>query len=51
MHVIVCICACDFQDEIFLRGEECKTQVNLNFSKKKKKDKHDELALQYRLKT
>ena len=24
----------DFEDEIFLRGEECKTRVNLNFSEK-----------------
>ena len=23
MHVIVCICVCEFWDEIFLRGEEC----------------------------
>ena len=43
MHVIVCICACEFRDEIFLRGEKCKTQVNLNFSKKKW-GKHGELA-------
>ena len=41
--MIVCICACEFQDEILLRGEECKTWVNLNFSKKKK-GKHNELA-------
>ena len=37
MHVIVCV---NFEDEILLRGgrgrEECKTQVNLNFSKKGK---------------
>ena len=33
MHVIVCICACEFRDEILLRGEECKTRVNLSFSK------------------
>ena len=29
--VYVCV---NFGDEIFLRGEECKTRVNLNFSKK-----------------
>ena len=23
MHVIVCICVCEFWDEILLRGEEC----------------------------
>ena len=43
MHVIVCICACEFRDKILLRGEECKTQVNLNFSKKKL-GKHSELV-------
>ena len=31
MHVIVGICAREFRDEILLRGEECKTQVNLKF--------------------
>ena len=31
MYVIVCICACEFREEILLRGEECKTWVNLNF--------------------
>ena len=30
------ICACEFHDEILLREEECKTRVNLNFSKKNK---------------
>ena len=44
MHVIICIRACEFWDEILLRGEEYKTWVNLNFSKKKKKGKHGELA-------
>ena len=43
MHVIVRICACEFRDEILLRGEECKTQVNLSFSKKKW-SKNSELA-------
>ena len=38
------ICACEFRDEILLKGEECKTRVNLNFSKKKKKGKQGELA-------
>ena len=23
MHVIVCMCVCEFRDEIILRGEEC----------------------------
>ena len=23
MHVIICICVCEFRDEILLRGEEC----------------------------
>ena len=31
----MCMCV-NFGDEILLRGEECKTRVNLNFSKKKK---------------
>ena len=44
MHVIVCICACEFLDKIFLRVEECKIRVNLNFCKKKKKGKHGELT-------
>ena len=27
-----CMCLCvNFEGEIILRGEECKTQVNLNF--------------------
>ena len=43
VHVIICICACEFWDEIILRGEECKNQVNLSFSKKKW-CKHGELA-------
>ena len=42
MHVLVCICACEFREEILLREEECKTWVNLNFSKKN--GKHGELA-------
>ena len=42
MHVIICICVCAFRDEI-LRVEECKTRVNLNFSKNKMV-KHDDLA-------
>ena len=37
MCVCVCVCvhACELRDENLLRGEECKTQVNLNFSNKK----------------
>ena len=32
-----CMYMCvNFGDEILLRGEECKTQENLNFSEKKK---------------
>ena len=42
MHVIVCICEREFRDEINIRGEKCKTRVNLSFSKKK--GKHGELA-------
>ena len=42
--MIVCICACEFWDEILLREEECKTWVKLNFSKKKSWGKHGELA-------
>ena len=29
----MCMCV-EFQDEIFLRGEECKTQKKFNFSEK-----------------
>ena len=36
MHVIVCVMYMNFKDEILLRGEECKTRVNLNFSEKGK---------------
>ena len=50
MHVLVCICACEFREEILLREEECKTRVNLNFSKKKMANMVN-LLLQYRLKT
>ena len=38
MHVIVCICACEFWDEIILR-EECKTQEKLIFLEKGQKGK------------
>ena len=31
LNVYVCV---NFGDEILLRGEECKTRVNLNFSEK-----------------
>ena len=50
MHVILCICACEFQDEILLRREECKTQVNLSFSKKNRANTMN-LPLRYMLKT
>ena len=36
----------NFGDEILLRGEKCKTQINLNFSKKWQNGK---LLLQYKL--
>ena len=42
MLVIVSICACEFRDRILFKGKECKTRVNLNFSKKW--GKHGELA-------
>ena len=29
-----CVCVLDFKDEILLRGEECKTRVNLNLFQK-----------------
>ena len=44
LNVYVCV---NFGDEILLRAEECQTQVNLNFSEKKK----GKLPLQYRLQT
>ena len=38
MHVIVCICVCEFQDEILFREEECKTwEKNFKFMKKRGK--------------
>ena len=46
MHMIVCVVCVNFEDEILLRGEECKTKENLNYSIKWKNDK---LSLQYRL--
>ena len=37
MHVIWNVYVCvNFRDEILLKGEECKTQVNLNFFEKGK---------------
>ena len=33
MHVIVCICVCEFRDEILLRGGECEAPENSNFLK------------------
>ena len=35
-NVYLCM---NFEDEILFRGEECKTQVNLNFSEKWQNDK------------
>ena len=37
MHVIVCVVCVNFEDEIILRGEECKTRTNLIFPKKRAK--------------
>ena len=34
LNVYVCV---NFRDEILLRGEQCKTRVNLNFFEKKSK--------------
>ena len=50
MHAIVCICVCEFRDEILLRVEECKTRVNLNFSKKNGANMVN-LPLRYKWKT
>ena len=33
--MIVCVVCVNFEDEIILKGAECKTHANLNFSKKK----------------
>ena len=44
-YVFVCV---NFEDEILLRGEECKTRVNLNFSKEGQNGK---LPLLYELQT
>ena len=30
MHVIVCICVCEFRDEILLRVEGCETPDKVN---------------------
>ena len=43
LYVYVCV---NFGDEILLRGEECKTRVNLNFSEKGQNGK---LSLVYKL--
>ena len=45
MHVIVYVVYVNFGDKILLRGEEYKTQGNVNFSQRGKNDK---LPLQYR---
>ena len=39
MHVIVRVVCMIFDDKILLRGEECKTQENLNFSEKRQNGK------------
>ena len=46
MHVIVCAVSVNFGDEIILRGEECKTWVNFNFSEN---GQIGEFPMQYRL--
>ena len=48
MIVIVCVVCVNFGDKILLRGEECKTRVNLIFFEKRQNSK---LKLQYRLQT
>ena len=45
MHVIVCVVCVNFGNKILLRGEECKTKANLNFSEKGQNGK---LPQQYR---
>ena len=37
--MIVCVVCVNFGDKILLRGEECKTRVNLNFFKKGQNNK------------
>ena len=46
--MIVCVVSVNFEDEIMLKGEECKTWVNLKFFEKKKK-KNGKLPIQYKL--
>ena len=36
MHVVGCVCACNFGTKLFLRRGECKTRENSNFLKKGK---------------
>ena len=48
MLAIVFICVCEFQDEILLRQEKCKTMGKLNFSEKRQ---NSDLLISYKLKT
>ena len=48
MHVNYMYVCVNFGDKILLKGEECKTQVNLNFSKNGQNGK---LPMQYRIQT
>ena len=36
MHMIVCICVCEFRDEIILRGGKCEAPEKFEFLKKGK---------------
>ena len=45
MNMYMCV---NFEEEIMLRGKECRTRVNLNFSKNGEKRK---LSMQYRVHT
>ena len=36
LYVLMCV---NFEDKILLRGEECKTRVNLNFFEKRQNGK------------
>ena len=48
MHAIVCVCVCEFRDEILLRREECKTREKLNYFEK---GKNRDSSIPYKLKT
>ena len=45
MHVIVCICVCEFQDEIILRGEECKNLGKKLKNSGKKKGQNSDFSI------